>query len=288
MKKLKFTKQITKRTELSVEKYLNEINKEPLLTAQEEVELAGRIKNGDEEALEKLIKSNLRFVVSVAKKYEHQGLGLSDLINEGNLGLIKAAKRFDETRGFKFISYAVWWIRQSILQALAEKGRSVRLPSNKVNVISKIDQAQSELMQKQGREPTIEELAGILEWAPQDLVELMGSSDKTVSMDAPLTDEQDSSLQDVMKSDDFPAPDQKLTRESSNRELQDILSQQLTEKESTIIKSYYGLGNKRPRRLDEIGRNLRLCPERVRQLRKQALQKLRDYFRFKKGGSNLN
>jgi len=288
MKKLKFTKQITKRTELSVEKYLNEINKEPLLTAQEEVELAGRIKNGNEEALQKLIKSNLRFVVSVAKKYEHQGMGLADLINEGNLGLIKAAKRFDETRGFKFISYAVWWIRQSILQALAEKARPVRLPSNKVNIISKIDQAQSKLMQKQGREPTTEELAKMLEWAPKELVEGMAYSEKTISMDAPLTDEEGSSIQNVMKSEDFPAPDQKLIQESSNTELQNILKQQLTEKESTIIKSYYGLGNKRPRRLDEIGRNLRLCPERVRQLRKQALQKLRDYFRFRKDGSSLN
>jgi RNA polymerase primary sigma factor len=288
MKKLKFTKQITKRTELSVEKYLNEINKEPLLTAQEEVELAGRIKNGDEEALEKLIKSNLRFVVSVAKKYEHQGLGLADLINEGNLGLIKAAKRFDATRGFKFISYAVWWIRQSILQALAEKARPVRLPSNKVNVVSKIDQAQSELMQKQGREPSTEELAGVLEWAPQELVELMAGSEKAISMDAPLTDEEGASIQDMMKSEAFPAPDQRLTKESSNQELQEILNHQLTEKESTIIKSYYGLENRQPRRLEEIGRILRLCPERVRQLRKQALQKLRDYFRFRKDRSSLN
>jgi len=288
MKKLKFTKQITRRTERSVEKYLNEINREPLLTAQEEVELASRIKKGDEEALEKLIKANLRFVVSVAKKYEHQGLGLLDLINEGNVGLIKAAKRFDETRGFKFISYAVWWIRQSILQALAEKGRPVRLPSNKVNAISKIDQAHSELRQQKEREPSTEEIAGVLDWAPKELVALMASSEKMVSMDAPLNEEEEGSVRDVMRSEDFPAPDHKLIKESNSAELQNILKDQLTEKESTIIKSYYGLGNRQPRRLDEIGRKLQLCPERVRQLRKQALQKLKDYFRFKRGGSNLN
>src|SRR6056297_1660572 len=208
MRQLKIIKQVTHREAFSVDKYLQEISKEDLLSGEQEVELARKIKENDEEALEKLIRGNLRFVVSVAKQYQNQGLSLPDLINEGNLGLIKAAQRFDETRGFKFISYAVWWIRQSILQALAEKARPVRLPSNKVNVISKIDQAQSELMQKQGREPTIEELSGMLEWAPKELVEVMANSEKTVSMDAPLTDEEGSSIQNIMTSEDFPAPDQ--------------------------------------------------------------------------------
>jgi len=280
MRQLKIIKQVTHREDLSVDKYLHEISKEDLLSAEEEVELARRIKDDDEEALEKLIKANLRFVVSVAKQYQNQGLSLPDLINEGNLGLIKAAKRFDETRGFKFISYAVWWIRQSILQALAEQARIVRLPLNKIGSINKINKALTELEQKHEREPSLQEISRVLKLAPEQIKEALRHTNKPLSMDAPLNEEDEDSMYDVMESDENPPPDENLMNESLNREIERALSS-LTERESNIIKLYYGLGNKHPFTLEEIGEKINLTRERVRQIKEKAIKRLKHTTRNK-------
>jgi len=280
MRQLKIIKQVTNREALSVDKYLHEISKEDLLTAEQEVDLARRIRKGDEAALEKLIRSNLRFVVSVAKQYQNQGLSLPDLINEGNLGLIKAARRFDETRGFKFISYAVWWIRQSILQALAEQARIVRLPLNKIGSINKINRALAELEQRHEREPSIQEIAKTLELAPEEIKEALKNSTKPLSMDAPLNEEEEDSMYDIMESNENPSPDENLINESLNREIERALSS-LTEREAKIIRLYYGLGNKHPFTLEEIGEKINLTRERVRQIKEKAIKRLKHTTRNK-------
>jgi len=280
MRQLKIIKQVTNREALSVDKYLHEISKEDLLTADQEVELARRIRKQDEQALEKLIRSNLRFVVSVAKQYQNQGLSLPDLINEGNLGLIKAARRFDETRGFKFISYAVWWIRQSILQALAEQARIVRLPLNKIGSINKINRALAELEQRHEREPSIHEIAKTLELAPEEIKEAMKHSNKPLSMDAPLNEEEEDSMYDILESNENPSPDENLINESLNREIERALSS-LTEREARIIRLYYGLGNKHPFTLEEIGEKINLTRERVRQIKEKAIKRLKHTTRNK-------
>ena len=280
MRQLKIIKQVTNREALSVDKYLHEISKEDLLTADQEVELARRIRKQDEQALEKLIRSNLRFVVSVAKQYQNQGLSLPDLINEGNLGLIKAARRFDETRGFKFISYAVWWIRQSILQALAEQARIVRLPLNKIGSINKINRALAELEQRHEREPSIQEIAKTLELAPEEIKEAMKHSNKPLSMDAPLNEEEEDSMYDILESNENPSPDENLINESLNREIERALSS-LTEREAKIIRLYYGLGNKHPFTLEEIGEKINLTRERVRQIKEKAIKRLKHTTRNK-------
>ena len=280
MRQLKIIKQVTNREALSVDKYLHEISKEDLLTADQEVELARRIRKKDEEALEKLIRSNLRFVVSVAKQYQNQGLSLPDLINEGNLGLIKAARRFDETRGFKFISYAVWWIRQSILQALAEQARIVRLPLNKIGSINKINRALAELEQRHEREPSIQEISKTLELAPEEIKEALKHSNKPLSMDAPLNEEEEDSMYDILESNENPSPDENLINESLNREIERALSS-LTEREAKIIRLYYGLGNKHPFTLEEIGEKINLTRERVRQIKEKAIKRLKHTTRNK-------
>lgn len=280
MRQLKIIKQVTNREALSVDKYLHEISKEDLLTAEQEVELARKIKKGDEQALEKLIRSNLRFVVSVAKQYQNQGLSLPDLINEGNLGLIKAARRFDETRGFKFISYAVWWIRQSILQALAEQARIVRLPLNKIGSINKINKALAELEQKHEREPSIQEIAKTLEIAPEEIKEAIKNSNKPLSMDAPINEEEEDSMYEVLESSENPPPDESLMNESLNREIERALSS-LTEREAKIIRLYYGLNNKHPFTLEEIGEKINLTRERVRQIKEKAIKRLKHTTRNK-------
>jgi RNA polymerase primary sigma factor len=280
MRQLKIIKQVTNREALSVDKYLHEISKEDLLTAEQEVELARKIKKGDEQALEKLIRSNLRFVVSVAKQYQNQGLSLPDLINEGNLGLIKAARRFDETRGFKFISYAVWWIRQSILQALAEQARIVRLPLNKIGSINKINRALAELEQKHEREPSIQEIAKTLELAPEEIKEALRNSNKPLSMDAPLNEEEQDDMYDLIESNENPPPDESLMNESLYREIERALSS-LTEREAKIIRLYYGLGNKHPFTLEEIGEKINLTRERVRQIKEKAIKRLKHTTRNK-------
>ena len=280
MRQLKIIKQVTNREALSVDKYLHEISKEDLLTAEQEVELARKIKKDDEQALEKLIRSNLRFVVSVAKQYQNQGLSLPDLINEGNLGLIKAARRFDETRGFKFISYAVWWIRQSILQALAEQARIVRLPLNKIGSINKINKALAELEQKHEREPSIQEIAKTLEIAPEEIKEAIKNSNKPLSMDAPINEEEEDSMYEVLESSENPPPDESLMNESLNREIERALSS-LTEREAKIIRLYYGLNNKHPFTLEEIGEKINLTRERVRQIKEKAIKRLKHTTRNK-------
>ncbi|MFP4621750.1 MAG: RNA polymerase sigma factor RpoD/SigA [Bacteroidales bacterium] len=280
MRQLKIIKQVTHREDLSVDKYLQDISKEDLLTAEEEVELVRRIKNNDEEALKKLIKGNLRFVVSVAKQYQNQGLSLSDLINEGNLGLIKAAKRFDETRGFKFISYAVWWIRQSILQALAEQARIVRLPVNKIGSISKINKALTELEQEHEREPSLLEISRVIKLAPEEIKETLKHTNKPLSMDAPLNQEEENNMYEVMESDENPPPDENLMHESLNREIEWALTS-LTEREAKIIKLYFGLGNKHPFTLEEIGEQINLTRERVRQIKEKAIKRLKHTTRKK-------
>ncbi|MGM0532317.1 MAG: sigma-70 family RNA polymerase sigma factor [Bacteroidota bacterium] len=280
MRQLKIIKQVTHREDQSVDKYLHEISKEDLLSADEEVELARKIKDNDEEALEKLIKANLRFVVSVAKQYQNRGLSLPDLINEGNLGLIKAAKRFDESRGFKFISYAVWWIRQSIIQALAEQARIVRLPVNKIGSINKINKTFTELEQKHEREPSLQELSRILKLAPEEIKEALKHTNKPLSMDAPLNEEEEDSMYDVMGSEENHPPDENLMNESLNREIERALSS-LSEREATIIKLYYGLGNKHPFTLEEIGENVNLTRERVRQIKEKAIKRLKHTTRNK-------
>ncbi len=280
MRQLKIIKQVTNRETASLDKYLHEIGKVDLLTAEDEVELARRVRSGDHEALERLIKANLRFVVSVSKQYQNQGLSLPDLINEGNLGLIKAAKRFDETRGFKFISYAVWWIRQSILQALAEQARIVRLPLNKIGSINKINKALSELEQKFEREPSIEEISKAIELAPSDIKDAMRSSGRHVSMDAPLTEGEDGDMYEVLLSNDNPSPDGNLLNDSLRKEIERTLSS-LTEREASIIKLYFGLNGKHPYTLEEIGEEFSLTRERVRQIKEKAIKRLKQTTRSK-------
>lgn len=281
MRQLKITKSITNRESQSLEKYLQEIGKVDLLTPEEEVDLAKKIKQGDQEALEKLTKANLRFVVSVAKQYQNQGLSLSDLINEGNLGLIKAAQRFDETRGFKFISYAVWWIRQSILQALAEQSRIVRLPLNKVGSLNKINRAFSELEQEFEREPSAEELANVLEIATEEVETTLGVAARHVSMDAPFVDGEDNSLLDVLENSTTPGTDEDLNyTQSLRREIERSLGT-LTERQCDVIKLYFGIGVEHPMSLEDIGDKFGLTRERVRQIKDKAINKLRSVSRSK-------
>jgi len=280
MRQLKISKQITNRESQSLDKYLQEIGKVDLLTPDEEVELAKRIKEGDQIALEKLTKANLRFVVSVAKQYQNQGLSLGDLINEGNLGLIKAAQRFDETRGFKFISYAVWWIRQSILQALAEQSRIVRLPLNRVGSLNKISKTFSELEQKFEREPSPEELAEVLEVTTAEVVDTMKISGRHVSMDAPFVQGEENSLLDVLENDSEQTPDSGLMTDSLRREVQRALST-LTQRESDVIALYFGLNGEHALTLEEIGEKFSLTRERVRQIKEKAIRRLRHTSRSK-------
>lgn len=280
MRQLKISKQITNRESQSLDKYLQEIGKVDLLTPDEEVELAKRIREGDQLALEKLTKANLRFVVSVAKQYQNQGLSLGDLINEGNLGLIKAAQRFDETRGFKFISYAVWWIRQSILQALAEQSRIVRLPLNRVGSLNKISKTFSELEQKFEREPSPEELAEVLEVTTAEVVDTLKISGRHVSMDAPFVQGEENSLLDVLENDGEEAPDLGLLTESLRREVQRALST-LTQREADVITLYFGLNGEHSMTLEEIGEKFNLTRERVRQIKEKAIRRLRHTSRSK-------
>ncbi|MGM0551187.1 MAG: sigma-70 family RNA polymerase sigma factor [Bacteroidota bacterium] len=280
MRQLKIIKQVTNRETASLDKYLHEIGKVDLLSAEQEVDLARRVKSGDNQALEKLIKANLRFVVSVSKQYQNQGLALPDLINEGNLGLIKAAKRFDETRGFKFISYAVWWIRQSILQALAEQARIVRLPLNKIGSINKINKALMELEQTFEREPTITEIAKMVELAPEDVKDALRSSGRHISMDAPLTEGEEGDMYEVLLSKDSPTPDSELLSDSLRKEIERALSS-LTEREANIIKLYFGLNGKHPYTLEEIGEEFNLTRERVRQIKEKAIKRLKHATRSK-------
>lgn len=280
MRQLKITKQVTNRETASLDKYLQEIGKVELITAEEEVQLAQRIRQGDQAALEKLTKANLRFVVSVSKQYQNQGLSLPDLINEGNLGLIKAAQRFDETRGFKFISYAVWWIRQSILQALAEQSRIVRLPLNKIGSINKINKAFSKLEQEYEREPTAEEIAELLELTENDVKESMKNSGRHVSMDAPLVQGEESNMYDVLRSNDSPSPDTGLITDSLRREIDRALST-LTSREADVIKYYFGLSGEHAMTLEEIGEKFDLTRERVRQIKEKAIRRLKQTSRSK-------
>ncbi len=279
MRQLKITKSITNRESASLDKYLQEIGKEELIAIEEEVELAQRIKKGDAKALEKLTKANLRFVVSVAKQYQNQGLSLPDLINEGNLGLIKAAEKFDETRGFKFISYAVWWIRQSILQALAEQSRIVRLPLNQVGSLNKINKALSKFEQQHERKPSPEELAEVLGVAPEKVADTLRVSGRHISVDAPFVDGEDNSLLDVLINDDSPVADRSLLNESLAREIDRALAT-LTERESDIVKLFFGIGDAEMT-LEEIGERFGLTRERVRQIKEKAIRRLRHTSRSK-------
>ena len=280
MRQLKITKSITNRESASLDKYLQEIGREELITAEEEVILAVKIRAGDQAALEKLTKSNLRFVVSVAKQYQNQGLSLPDLINEGNLGLIKAAKRFDETRGFKFISYAVWWIRQSILQALAEQSRIVRLPLNQVGSLNKINKAYSRLEQQFEREPSAEELSEILELPQDKVADTMRVSGRHVSMDAPFVNGEENSLLDVLVNHDSPRADNELMNESLQREIERSLST-LTERERDVVRLFFGIGINHGLTLEEIGAKFDLTRERVRQIKEKAIRRLRHNSRSK-------
>ena len=279
MRQLKITKSITNRESASLDKYLQEIGKEELITVEEEVELAQRIKKGDQEALEKLTKANLRFVVSVAKQYQNQGLSLPDLINEGNLGLIKAAEKFDETRGFKFISYAVWWIRQSILQALAEQSRIVRLPLNQVGSLNKINKAFSRFEQENERRPSPEELADSLDLPAEKVADTLRVSGRHISVDAPFVEGEDNSLLDVLVNDDSPIADRTLINESLSTEVERALST-LTERERDIIKLFFGI-NTQEMTLEEIGEKFGLTRERVRQIKEKAIRRLRHSSRSK-------
>jgi len=280
MRQLKITKSITNRESASLDKYLQEIGREELITAEEEVSLAKKIREGDQAALEKLTRSNLRFVVSVAKQYQNQGLSLPDLINEGNLGLIKAAKRFDETRGFKFISYAVWWIRQSILQALAEQSRIVRLPLNQVGSLNKINKAYSRLEQEYEREPSAEELSAVLDLPEDKVADTMRVSGRHVSMDAPFANGEDNSLLDVLVNHDSPRADNQLMSESLQKEIERSLST-LTERERDVIKLFFGIGCNHGLTLEEIGAKFDLTRERVRQIKEKAIRRLRHNSRSK-------
>jgi RNA polymerase primary sigma factor len=280
MRQLKISKQITNRESQSLDKYLQEIGKVDLLTPDEEVILAQKIREGDQLSLERLTKANLRFVVSVAKQYQNQGLSLGDLINEGNLGLIKAAQRFDETRGFKFISYAVWWIRQSILQALAEQSRIVRLPLNRVGSLNKISKTFSELEQKFEREPSPEELAEVLEVTTSEVVDTLKISGRHVSMDAPFVQGEENSLLDVLENDSEDKPDSGLINDSLRREVQRALST-LTQREADVITLYFGLNGEHALTLEEIGEKFNLTRERVRQIKEKAIRRLRHTSRSK-------
>ena len=280
MRQLKITKQVTNRETASLDKYLQEIGKVDLITADEEVELAQRIKAGDQIALEKLTKANLRFVVSVAKQYQNQGLTLPDLINEGNLGLIKAAQRFDETRGFKFISYAVWWIRQSILQALAEQSRIVRLPLNKIGSINKINKTFAYLEQAHERPPSAEEIAKELDMTIEDVKQSLKNSGRHVSMDAPLIDGDDSNLYDVLRSGESPNPDKDLLHESLRTEIERAL-ETLTPWEADVIRLYFGLAGQHSMTLEEIGETFDRTRERVRQIKEKAIRRLKHTSRSK-------
>ncbi|KAF5064700.1 RNA polymerase sigma factor SigA [anaerobic digester metagenome] len=280
MRQLKITKSITNRETASLDKYLQDIGKEELISAEEEVQLAQRIRQGDQQALEKLCKANLRFVVSVAKQYQNQGLSLPDLINEGNLGLIKAAQRFDETRGFKFISYAVWWIRQSILQALAEQSRIVRLPLNQVASLNKIKKESSRLEQKFERPPSPDELAAALEIPEYKIDAALKISTRYISMDAPLTEDEDMKFIDIFVDEDTPVTDAGLMRESLAREIQRSLAT-LTEKERDVVNLYYGIGMNHGLTLEEIGAKFDLTRERVRQIKEKAIRRLKHTSRSK-------
>ena len=279
MRQLKITKSITNRESASLDKYLQEIGKEDLITVEEEVELAQRIRNGDQKVLEKLTRANLRFVVSVAKQYQNQGLSLPDLINEGNLGLIKAAEKFDETRGFKFISYAVWWIRQSILQALAEQSRIVRLPLNQVGSLNKINKAFSRFEQENERRPSPEELADSLDLPAEKVADTLRVSGRHISVDAPFVEGEDNSLLDVLVNDDSPIADRTLINESLSTEVERALST-LTERERDIIKLFFGI-NTQEMTLEEIGEKFGLTRERVRQIKEKAIRRLRHSSRSK-------
>src|SRR3954463_3306022 len=281
MRQLKITKQITNRETASLDMYLQDIGRVELITAQDEVILAQKIRAGDQRALDKLVKANLRFVVSVSKQYQNQGLSLPDLINEGNLGLIKAAQRFDETRGFKFISYAVWWIRQSILQALAEQSRIVRLPLNKIGSINKINKTFSKLEQEYEREPSTEEIADAMQLTVDDIKDAMRTSGRHISMDAPLQQGEDSTLIDVLGDDDQPHPDASQITESLRREVERALFT-LTVREADVIRLYFGLNTgEQPMTLEEIGERFDLTRERVRQIKEKAIRRLKHTSRSK-------
>lgn len=280
MRQLKITKQVTNRETASLDKYLQEIGKVDLITAEEEVILAQRIKQGDQVALEKLTKANLRFVVSVSKQYQNQGLSLPDLINEGNLGLIKAAQRFDETRGFKFISYAVWWIRQSILQALAEQSRIVRLPLNKIGSINRINKAFAAFEQAHQREPNPNELAELLEISENEVKESLKNTGRHVSMDAPLIQDEDTNMYDVLKSDENLTPEAGLIFDSLRLEIERAIST-LTVREADVIRLYFGLSGKHPLTLEEIAEQFDLTRERVRQIKEKAIRRLKHTSRSK-------
>jgi len=280
MRQLKITKQVTNRNTASLDKYLQEIARVDLITSEQEVDFARRIQDGDEVALERLIKANLRFVVSVAKQYQNQGLTLPDLINEGNMGLIKAAKRFDETRGFKFISYAVWWIRQSILSALAEQARLVRLPLNKIGSVNKINKAHAELEQKLQRPPTTAEIAEVMEISEKDVKVALSNTTRHLSMDAPLLDGEDGTMYDVLKSSDSARPDRGLVDESLQIEIKRVLST-ISSREGDILKRYYGLEGYHQHTLEEIGIAFDLTRERVRQIKEKALRRLKNSSRNK-------
>jgi RNA polymerase primary sigma factor len=273
MRQLKITKQVTNRDTPSLDKYLQEIGKVDLILPEEEVILARRIKAGDNDALRNLVKANLRFVVSVAKQYQNQGMSLPDLINEGNLGLMKAAQRFDETRGFKFISYAVWWIRQAILQSLAEQARIVRLPVNKIGSINRINKTFAKLEQEFEREPSSQEVAEILDMIPEEVKEALKTNGRTVSMDAPLSSDEENNMYDVLQNSETPSPDKNLINESLAFEIERALNT-LSTRESKVLKLYFGLGMKHPFTLEEIGEELCLTRERVRQIKEKAIRRI--------------
>jgi RNA polymerase primary sigma factor len=277
---VKIIKQFTNREASSLDKYLQEIGKVSLITPEEEIQLAIKIRQGEPGALEKLTRANLRFVVSVAKQYQNQGLSLGDLINEGNLGLMKAARRFDETRGFKFISYAVWWIRQSIMQALAEQSRIVRLPLNRIGVLNRIGKAYRNLEQEFEREPSPEELANELEMDVEDVSETLKISGRHLSMDAPLTQGEENRLLDMLENEELPAPDTLLISESLKAEVERVLAK-LPEQEAEVIRLYFGLVNDDPMTLEDIGERFNLTRERIRQIKEKAIRRLRNTTRSK-------
>ena len=279
MRQLKITKSITNRESASLDKYLQEIGHEELLSVEEEVELAGRIRKGDRKAPEKLTKANLRFVVSVAKQYQNQGLSLPDLINEGNLGLIKAAEKFDETRGFKFISYAVWWIRQSILQAIAEQSRIVRLPLNQVGSVNKINRALNKFEQEHERRPSVDEIAETTDLPEDKIADAMNANTRHVSVDAPFVDGDDNSLLDILANNDAPMADNELVKQSLQTEISRAL-QLLNERERNIIEAFFGI-NQPELTLEEIGNKYGLTRERVRQIKEKAIRRLRNHTKNK-------